>query len=556
MRREPPQPGNWPRWSGNGLSLSFSRYNSNFDANAQGVEALLTHTVKVQFPDLHEQFRNERALTIMASKLGEVLEIEAADSYIKRPAGPMVTIEVKDIVKLAGHIRIPSMAEGVAFTNPIRQKILYSGLPNQCRKCRRFGHQARACNIIKNSTQEGAAHHTPVPSGTDSDTLPSHGGETPNSKYPSTRLAHTIAPRARAQDPIVASSRDPQVVGKYQGRTESKLPRNRTTAPPLSINPTKNRSSCQSTDPGQRNATTGAQVNQSMAEPLPSPNRAKEETRAEVEKPSEEAMTPKPNLFFELPELNCPQAQKSEAAVNPFANSEEGSRGGDMRARCQEDTTEGWSFQGRKKHIPKLASPRPKMRQGLPRTPQQDPTSGGKRAQFHSKVHPSYFSSLGIDTPSNGEPFRARIWPVLTREKNASQETLVYSKNQAQSSLPLNMRITGPTEAVWTQDTAWADLTQRLETELEEKALRAVHSEHQENKNRSASIQASPQAARKKRYTKLNFATLASPRANGDEDFSLDREKEDDSQLGPARVDIREPGSFSVKAARSRLNYA
>jgi hypothetical protein len=116
----------------------------------------------------------------MASKLGEVLEIEAADSYIKRPAGPMVTIEVKDIVKLAGHIRIPSMAEGVAFTNPIRQKILYSGLPNQCRKCRRFGHQARACNIIKNSTQEGAAHHTPVPSGTDSDALPSHGGETPS----------------------------------------------------------------------------------------------------------------------------------------------------------------------------------------------------------------------------------------------------------------------------------------------------------------------------------------------------------------------------------------
>jgi hypothetical protein len=30
----------------------------------------------------------------MASKLGEVLDIEAADSYIKRPAGPMVTIEV------------------------------------------------------------------------------------------------------------------------------------------------------------------------------------------------------------------------------------------------------------------------------------------------------------------------------------------------------------------------------------------------------------------------------------------------------------------------------
>jgi hypothetical protein len=125
-------------WSG--LSLSFSRYNPNFDANAQGAEALLTHAIKVQFPDLHEQFRNERALTIMASKLGEVLDIEAADSYIKRPADPMVTIEVKDIAKLAGYIRIPSMAEGASVIDTIRQKILYSGLPNRCRKCRRFGH--------------------------------------------------------------------------------------------------------------------------------------------------------------------------------------------------------------------------------------------------------------------------------------------------------------------------------------------------------------------------------------------------------------------------------
>jgi hypothetical protein len=39
-------------WSG--LSLSFSRYTPNFDASAQGAEALLTHTIKVQFPNLHE----------------------------------------------------------------------------------------------------------------------------------------------------------------------------------------------------------------------------------------------------------------------------------------------------------------------------------------------------------------------------------------------------------------------------------------------------------------------------------------------------------------------
>jgi len=64
----------------NGFNLSFSRYTLNFDANVQRVEALFTHTIKVQFLDLHEQFRNVKALTIMVTKLGEVLDIEAVDS--------------------------------------------------------------------------------------------------------------------------------------------------------------------------------------------------------------------------------------------------------------------------------------------------------------------------------------------------------------------------------------------------------------------------------------------------------------------------------------------
>ncbi len=84
----------------------------------------------MQFPDLHEQFRNTRALTIMANKLGEVLEIEAADSYIKRPAEPLITIELRDISKLPGYIRIPSMAKGADTNDTVAQRILYSGLPN------------------------------------------------------------------------------------------------------------------------------------------------------------------------------------------------------------------------------------------------------------------------------------------------------------------------------------------------------------------------------------------------------------------------------------------
>ncbi len=97
-------------WSG--WALSFSKYSENFKPNEQGAEKLFTHSIKVQFPDLHAQFCSAKALTIMASSIGEVLDIESPDSYIKRPARPMVTVEVRGISKLAGIIRIPSMSEG------------------------------------------------------------------------------------------------------------------------------------------------------------------------------------------------------------------------------------------------------------------------------------------------------------------------------------------------------------------------------------------------------------------------------------------------------------
>ncbi len=120
-------------WSG--LNLSCSRYIPNFDTSVQGAKTLLSHTIKVQFSDLHEQFRNKKTFIIMANKIGEVLEIEPKDSYIKRPIGPMIMVETRDINKLAEYIRIPSMAEGATMKDTTLQRILYSGLPNQCQKC-------------------------------------------------------------------------------------------------------------------------------------------------------------------------------------------------------------------------------------------------------------------------------------------------------------------------------------------------------------------------------------------------------------------------------------
>jgi hypothetical protein len=342
-------------WSG--LSLSFSRYNPNFDANAQGAEALLTHTIKVQFPDFHEQFRNERALTIMASKLGEVLNIEAADSYIKRPAGPMVTIEVKEITNLAGYIKIPSMAEGAAYTDTIRQKILYSGLPNQCRKCRRFGHQARSCNTVKNFAQEGVAHRASAPRETDN-------------KNTSTRPMLEMPTRVRAQNSTTVPRHEAQVPGTFRGGAASKLSRNQTSAPSTWKDPAKTRLGSPSSNPEQRSTSAGAPNNWMAIDPTPSPSRAEVETRADDKKSLAGATTPRNSIFFELPESDCPKAQTTGMTANPFASPVDGNQGGEERYRCQEEMPEGWSFQGRRKHAPKIDSPRPDPKQAPARTPQ------------------------------------------------------------------------------------------------------------------------------------------------------------------------------------------
>jgi hypothetical protein len=77
----------------------------------------------------------------------------------------------------------------------------------------------------------------------------------------------------------------------------------------------------------------------------------------------------------------------------------------------------------------------------------------------------------------------------------------------------------------------------------------------QESKNRSTNIQASPQAARKKRFTKLNFTMLTSLRPNNDTFTNPNRETNDGDQKCPARGATRASGSIGPPAARNCLTY-
>jgi hypothetical protein len=279
-------------WSG--LSLSFSRFSPDFNSSAQGAKALLKHTIKVQFPDLHEQFKNAKALTIMASKLEAVLEIEAAKSYIKRPVGPMVTVEVQDISRLAGFIRIPSMAEGAPTTNSIWQIIIYSGLPNQCRKCRQFGHHAGACNVTIARPREGPPQHIP--------TRGENKGEGTGPRNATQGAAHARGPKLHANTPSDLHS-------KRGGKPRAKAPGARLPSPqaqPQLARHDHPHSESSEQVSNQRRLTGNEMKDQEMSDPSRSPTSHKEGVQPNAVQPKDDVITLRAKLQFGLQDPTRP----------------------------------------------------------------------------------------------------------------------------------------------------------------------------------------------------------------------------------------------------------
>jgi hypothetical protein len=160
------------------------------------------------------------------------------------------------------------------------------------------------------------------------------------------------------------------------------------------------------------------------------------------------------------------------ASLNPFVENLGETVRIDLLQRRLEDPGEGWTFQGKKRFPVRILSPRQDPAEVSTRSPQPASTLGGKRGQTHSKLHHSYFESLGISVPVDQEFCKARIWPVLSREKDEKEQILVHARNQTPPDLPLSIRITGPSEEKWTQASVQEDLVLRLEAELEEKVLK------------------------------------------------------------------------------------
>ncbi|CAK9872506.1 unnamed protein product [Sphagnum jensenii] len=142
---------------------------------------------------------------------------------------------------------------------------------------------------------------------------------------------------------------------------------------------------------------------QEMLESLESPICHKGGARPEAEQLREGGPMPNAKLHFGIPELMGSCTKATEACASPGESNREARR----LNRPHGEATEGWAFQGRRRHTPKLASPRQDASQSPSHTPQREATPGGKRGLMHSEIHPSFFTSLGIPIQSNKEPFLA-----------------------------------------------------------------------------------------------------------------------------------------------------
>jgi len=149
---------------------------------------------------------------------------------------------------------------------------------------------------------------------------------------------------------------------------------------------------------------------------------SKTKSHTEKEQRSVGTLSPNNKPSFGFPAREGPQRATREVTSNPFATPNKKGKEAPGPSVPPSESMETWVFQGKKRNAPIRASPKQEPPHPPPfHTPQRDVTPSEKRGLLHSEVHQSYFTSLGISVPANKEPFKARFWPVLTREKDVQR---------------------------------------------------------------------------------------------------------------------------------------
>ena len=173
----------------------------HFNPKKQQEIAKLDYPVWVQIVDLCQMLRTDSYLRNIGNHLGKVISIDNSAAYKAKLFGPRIRLLVQDLNNLPQVVVLPRLDE----ESTVEYALEYSGLPNQCGRCRSRDHQVRFCPKKDNPKRREPAepqpsHQHPGKEGSDLQTGTAQGepekekGETDSS---------TQAAEAHIQDPTL-----------------------------------------------------------------------------------------------------------------------------------------------------------------------------------------------------------------------------------------------------------------------------------------------------------------------------------------------------------------
>jgi hypothetical protein len=190
-------------------TISFSSWLPYFDANTPQDTDKLDYPVWMQVANLCKVLRDETFLQTVGEQIGQVISIDSSEAYRAKLFGPRIRLLVKDLDTLPHTVIIPRL-DGKGTTE---HALEFSGLPNQCGRCRSRAHPVRYCPKKETaSRQRSSQRHT----NQRTRTAASHTIATPSRTPP---LSPTRIPKAEEQRPSSTPHLQvTQEVGETSGR--------------------------------------------------------------------------------------------------------------------------------------------------------------------------------------------------------------------------------------------------------------------------------------------------------------------------------------------------
>jgi hypothetical protein len=122
-------------------AIFFFSWHPHYDASAPNDTENLDYPVWMQVANLCQVLRGDKVLQEIGEQIGQVISIDNSEAYKAKLFGPRIRLLVKDIDDLPHTVVIPRL-DG---KGTIEHALEFSGLPNQCGRCRARDHQVRHC---------------------------------------------------------------------------------------------------------------------------------------------------------------------------------------------------------------------------------------------------------------------------------------------------------------------------------------------------------------------------------------------------------------------------